>query len=157
MSHLAHATKVFPLGNALFATKALIGPGQIRHVNMEAHTELAWWDWLIATGQVHLCTSSCCYGSLTTTCTLMHQAPGAAMHGRCHTGSRFSGPLRRPYLVLRSKRYSQLSLRQQCGVPFGQVSSFFAIEPLQQPSDGEVENMANQVSNVFPHIPCHII
>ena len=38
VSHLAHATKVLQLGkaflNALFATKALMGPGQIRHVNL---------------------------------------------------------------------------------------------------------------------------
>ena len=40
VSHLAHATKVLQLGkaflNALFATKALMGPGQIHHVNVEA-------------------------------------------------------------------------------------------------------------------------
>ena len=48
VGHLVHATKVFPLEkaflNALFATKALMGPGQIRCVNLEAHAELVWWD-----------------------------------------------------------------------------------------------------------------
>ena len=51
MGHLVHATKVFPLGkaflNALFATKALMGPEQICRVNLEACAELVWWDWLL--------------------------------------------------------------------------------------------------------------
>ena len=51
VGHLVQATKVFLLGkaflNALFATKVLMGPGQIRNVNLEAHAELAWWDWLL--------------------------------------------------------------------------------------------------------------
>ena len=52
VGHLFHAAKVFPLGkdlflNALFATKALMGLGQIHRVNLEAHAELAWWDWLL--------------------------------------------------------------------------------------------------------------
>ena len=51
VGHLVHATKVVPLGkaflNALFATKALMVPGQIRRINSEARAELAWWDWLL--------------------------------------------------------------------------------------------------------------
>ena len=43
-------------------------------------------------------------------------------------------------------------------VPFIPINQYRQVfEPLQQPSDGEVENMADQVSNVFPHIPRHII
>ena len=51
VGHLVHATKVFPLGkaylNALFAVKASMVPGQIRRINLEARSELAWWDWLL--------------------------------------------------------------------------------------------------------------
>ena len=51
VGHLVQATKVFTLGkaflNALFAIKALTWTGQIRRVNLEAHAELAWWDWLL--------------------------------------------------------------------------------------------------------------
>ena len=51
VGHLVHTTKVVLLGkaflNALFATKALMVPGQIRRINSEARAELAWWDWLL--------------------------------------------------------------------------------------------------------------
>ena len=33
--------------NALFAVKASMVPGQIRRINLEARSELAWWDWLL--------------------------------------------------------------------------------------------------------------
>ena len=48
---VVHANKVFPLVkaylNALFAVKASMVPGQIRCINLEARSELAWWDWLL--------------------------------------------------------------------------------------------------------------
>lgn len=51
VSYLDHATNNFLLGkallNALLATKDLMGPGQIRCVNLKDCAELAWWDWLL--------------------------------------------------------------------------------------------------------------
>ena len=134
VGHLVQATKVFSLGkaflNALFATKVLMGPGQIHNVNLEARAELAWWDWLFdnwAGTSVHQFLL------------LRHpdhhlyaEAPGAAVHGPYHTGSRFNGLPRPPYLVLHSKSNSQLSPQQQCGVPFKELNSFTAIAKMQQ-------------------------
>ena len=51
VGHLVHATKFIPVGktflNTLFTTKARMGSGQIRHINLEARAELAWLDWLL--------------------------------------------------------------------------------------------------------------
>ena len=134
VGHLVRSIKVFccmgkAFLNALFATKALMGPGQICRVNLEAHAELAWWGWLLdnwAGTSVHqflLLSHRIIKIAESTTSTLMHQAPGVAVHGPRHAGSRFNGPPRPPYLVLHSKSYSQLSLQQQCGVPFGEINS----------------------------------
>ena len=43
-------------------------------------------------------------------------------------------------------------------VPFIPINQYRQVlEPLQQPRDREWENMADQVSNVFPHLPRHVI
>ena len=47
VSHLDHATNNFLLGKALLATEDLMGPGQIRCVNLKYRAEQAWWDWLL--------------------------------------------------------------------------------------------------------------
>ena len=51
VGHLVHASTVFPIGkaflNALFALKAILPPGQVRRLNLEARAELAWWDLLL--------------------------------------------------------------------------------------------------------------
>ena len=51
VGHLVHASTVFPIGkaflNALFTLKAILPPGWVRRLNLEARTELAWWDMLL--------------------------------------------------------------------------------------------------------------
>ena len=43
-------------------------------------------------------------------------------------------------------------------VPFIPINQYReVVEPLQQPRDMEMDNMTDQVSNVFPHLPRHII
>ena len=97
MGPLVHAATVFPLGkaflNALLATKTAIKPGQVGRLNLAARSELAWWNLLLehwpgssvyqfllfkAAGSTHI------HGR-------MQQDPGAAGHGRNHTGFTYSG------------------------------------------------------------------
>ena len=51
VGHMVHVSTVCPLAKAflhhLFTLKATLKPGQTRHLNLSAQTNLAWWDALI--------------------------------------------------------------------------------------------------------------